>query len=346
MPLELIAPQPGLTSLSSYEEPSLQTDQIRVRSLFSAVKHGTELRSFRADSADSTDAWDGELRLHRRGAASEKSFPINLGNMCLGEVVEVGDQVQNLQVGDRIFGHLPVRQTHTLAATKVQQAPSGVSPQSLMYWDPADFAVGGVRDAPVLLGDRVAVFGLGAIGQMALQLARLAGARWVAGVDLFPRRRDAAARHGADLVLDPAQVDVGVEIKQATDKSGVDVAIETSGSSAALYDALRSTSYQGTLVSTAYYTGPTSNLFLSGEWHRNRIQIKSSRANSEPLPQPGWDFARIRAESLALLVEGRLQADDLIDPIVPLSQVAEAYRAINENPEHSIKLGVDHTLED
>ena len=48
----------------------------------------------------------------------------------------------------------------------------------------------------------------------------------------FPRRRDAAARHGADLVLDPAQVDVGVEIKQATDKSGVDVAIETSGSSA------------------------------------------------------------------------------------------------------------------
>jgi threonine dehydrogenase-like Zn-dependent dehydrogenase len=345
MPLELIAHQPGQTSLRSYEELPLQADQIRVESLFSAVKHGTELRGFRADSADSTDAWDSELRLHRRSAANPKPFPINLGNMCLGVVAAAGDQVQDLKVGDRVFGHLPVRQTHTLVASKVQRAPEGVSPQALMYWDPADFAVGGVRDAPVLLGDRVAVFGLGAIGQMALQLARLAGARWVAGVDLFERRRNAAARHDADLLLDPTQVDVGVEIKQITDKLGVDVAIETSGSSAALYDALRSARYQGTVVSTAYYTGPANGLYLSGEWHRNRVQIKSSRAVSQPLPQSGWDFARIQSESLALLVEGRLQADDLIDPTVPFSQVAEAYREINEHPERSIKLGVDHTLE-
>ncbi len=345
MPLELIAEQPGHPSLRSYQEPSLQPDQVRLQSLFSAVKHGTELRSFRADSADATDTWDGELRLHRRGQASSNPFPINLGNMCLGVVTEAGDQVEDLQVGDQVFGHLPVRQTHTVRQGRVQPAPEGVSPQALMYWDPADFAVGGVRDAPVLLGDRVAVFGLGAIGQMALQIARLAGARWVVGVDLFERRRNAAARHGADLVLDPTQVDAGVEIKQNTDKLGVDVAIETSGSSAALYDALRSVRYQGTVVSTAYYTGPTSALYLSGEWHRNRIQIKSSRANSQPLPQAGWNFARLQAESLALLVEGRLQADDLIDPTVPFSQAAVAYREINEHPEHSIKLGVDHTLE-
>ena len=86
---------------------------------------------------------------------------------------------------------------------------------------------------------------------------------------------------------------------------------------------MRSTCYSGTLVSTAYYHGD-QGLRLAGEWHRNRINVLSSRACSEPLPQPSWDFARIRRESLALLVEDRLKADDLIDPIVPFAQAAEA----------------------
>ena len=188
------------------------------------------------------------------------------------------------------------------------------------------------------------VFGLGAIGQMVVQAARLAGARWVAVSDPIAMRRDAAARHGADLVLDPTQADAGQEIKLQTEKIGVDIAFETSGSYAALEDALRATCYQGTVVSTAYYH-PTGGLSLAGEWHRNRIQIVSSRACSEPLPQYGWDFARIRTESLALLVEGRLAADDLISPIVPLAQAAEAYQEIDAHPERSIKLGIDHTLE-
>ncbi|MBI4552874.1 MAG: zinc-binding alcohol dehydrogenase [Candidatus Latescibacteria bacterium] len=346
MPLELIADQPGHAILRAYEEPPLQPDHVRIRSLFSSVKHGTELRGFRGTSADTSARWDGELRLHVRGEPVRAQFPMPLGNMCLGVVTEVGGRVSRLKVGDRVFSHFSLRETHTVQEQRVQVAPEGVSPQSLMYWDPADFAVGGVRDGHVRLGDRVAVFGLGAIGQMVVQAARLAGARWVIAVDPIERRRDAAARHGADLTLDPARGDAGVEVKRRTDTIGVDVAFETSGSSAALYDALRSARYQGTVVSTAYYVGPAHGLLLSGEWHRNRVSIVSSRACSEPLPDYGWDFARIQSESLALLVEGRLKADDLIDPIVPFARAAEAYQEINEHPERSIKLGIDHTTED
>ena len=344
MPLELIADQPGHAVLQSYEEPPLQADQVRVRTLFSSVKHGTTLRGFRADSSDASDRWDGELRLHRRGEATDERFPKGLGNMCTGEVIEVGSAVENLKVGDNVFAHRPVRETHTLAASSLLISPPGASPQALMYWDPTDFALGAVRDAPVRLGDRVGVFGLGAIGLMIAQAARLAGARWVVVSDPIALRRQAAARHGADLVLDPTKVDAGLEVKLQTDKVGVDIAFESSGSYAALEDALRATCYQGTVVSTAYYHA-SGGLSLAGEWHRNRISIVSSRACSEPLPQFGWDFDRIRAESLTLLAEGRLQADDLIEPIVPLSQAAEAYDEINTHPERSIKLGIDHTLE-
>ena len=343
MPLELIADRPRHALLRSYEEPPLEAGQVRVRSLFSAVKHGTELRGFRADTPDATDRWDGRLRLHRRGEPAAPRFPRPLGNMCLGEVVEAGAAVDGLKVGDRVFEHLPVRETHTLEASRLRTAPDGLSPQGLMYWDPADVALGGVRDAPVRLGDRVAVFGLGAIGLMAAQCARLCGARWVAAVDPIERRREAARRHGADLVIDPAATDAGVEIKERTGGAGAEVVLETSGAYAAMEDALRSCCYAGTVVSTAYYHGEQS-LNLAGEWHRNRIRVISSRANSEPLPQPGWTFSRIRTESLALLVEGRLRADDLIDPVVPLARAAAAYHEIEAHPERSIKLGIDHTM--
>ena len=103
MPLELIADRPGHALLQAYEEPPLEPNQVRVRSLFSAVKHGTELRGFRADTSDASDRWDGELRLHRRGEVAGDSFPRRLGNLCLGVVVEVGDAVGTLKVDDRVF---------------------------------------------------------------------------------------------------------------------------------------------------------------------------------------------------------------------------------------------------
>ena len=297
MPRELIADRPGHAILSEYDEPVLQSAEVRVRSLFSSVKHGTELRGFRADTPDATDRWDGELRLHRRGESTGETFLRQLGNMCLGEVVEVGSGVEGVGLGDQVFAHLPIRETHVVEATRLKQAPHGVSPQAIMYWDPTDFALGAVRDAPVRLGDRIAVFGLGAIGLMVAQAARLAGARWVAVIDPIERRREAAMRHGADLALNPADVDAGLEIKQLTDKAGVETAFETSGAYPAFEDALRSVCYAGTVVSTAYYHG-TQGVHLAGEWHRNRINVISSRANSQPMPQPNWTFPRIRDESL------------------------------------------------
>ena len=343
MPYQLIAHKPGHAVLRAYDELPLQKDQVRVRSLFSSPKHGTELRDFRDNSAEATGRWDPDLRLHRRGEKAQDTFPMRLGEMYVGIVTAVGEQVTGVKVEDRVFGHGSVQETHTVQEEHVEIAPEGVSAQTLVYRVAVLYALGGVRDGHVRLGDRVAVFGLGAIGQMAVQAARLSGARWVVAVDPIERRRNAAARHGADLVLDPTQVDVGLEVKERTDRLGVDVALETSGSYAALNEALRSTRYQGKVASTAYYVGPAHSLTLSGEWHRNQIHIVSSRAGTPPPLEHSWDFARFHSEALALLVEGRLQADDLIDPVVPFSHAPEAFQEINEHPERSIKLGIDHT---
>ena len=52
-----------------------------------------------------------------------------------------------------------------------------------------------------------------------------------------------------------------------------DVCLETSGYYPAMNDALRAVRFQGTVVSTAFYTGEAQGLLLSGEWHRNLITV-------------------------------------------------------------------------
>ncbi len=344
MPRELIADRPGHATLREYDEEPLKREQVRARTLFSAVKHGTEFRGFQANTLDASDVFSWEWRLHLRGQKQKAAFPKRLGNMFVAEVMEVGAEVSTVRVGDRIFGHASVRETHTLSVARIECAPDGVSWQSLMATDPTGVALCGVRDAHIRIGDRVAVFGLGAIGLMTVQLARVAGARWVAAIDPIEKRCLIAEAYGADIALDPREADVGMAIKRATEKLGVDVAMETSGSSAAMTDALRATRYQGTVVSTAYYNAPMQNLHLTGEWHRNRISIISVRSDSEPWLDYGWNKARGNKEAFDLLVEGRLTAEGLIDPIVPFTHVAEAYMQMNAHPETGIKLGVDHML--
>ncbi|MGH2369771.1 MAG: zinc-dependent alcohol dehydrogenase, partial [Chloroflexota bacterium] len=84
--------------------------------------------------------------------------------------------------------------------------------------DPAVMALA-IRDAGIKLGDRVAVFGLGAIGLLAVQLARLAGASQVIAVDPLAPRRELAQRYGADQAIAPGD-DGGLAVRRLTEPVG------------------------------------------------------------------------------------------------------------------------------
>ena len=72
MPRELIADRPGHTVLREYDEAPLKSDQVRAKSLFSAVKHGTEFRGFQANTLDASDVFSWEWRMHLRGQKTER----------------------------------------------------------------------------------------------------------------------------------------------------------------------------------------------------------------------------------------------------------------------------------
>jgi len=240
MPRQLIAPGREQVAFAEYQLPELKEGQVRVKTLYGAAKHGTEMALYKG-YAGPRGGYDAEYRIFTRELDTVR-YPATLGNMGVGEVVETGPGVTRLKKGDVVFNYGPFREEHVWPET-ARRLPEGVPWQAAVCLDPADFALGAVRDGHVRLGDAVAVFGMGAIGLMAVQLARLAGAHPVIAVEPLELRRQVAAECGADLVLDPADCDAGLEIKKATDKRGADVCIEYSGHHLALQAALRGAAY-------------------------------------------------------------------------------------------------------
>lgn len=342
MPRELKVVAPGETGIVEYELPPLGEGQVRVRSQFGSAKHGTEMAGFKGYAAG-RGRFDRELGLFVRPEGPPGPFrPGGAGNMFVGEVTELGAGVETLQVGDRVLGYGGFREVHTTGADGCRKMPDGMSWKSAACLDPADFAMAAVRDGHVRVGDAVAIFGMGAIGLMAVQIARLSGADPVIAVEPLANRRQAAEACGASLVLDPSACDAGLEIRKATGNRGVDVAIEYSGSVHALQAALRGVAYGGNVVAGAFPPPYGPGLDLGAEPHQNIPNIIFSRACSEPnRDHPRWDEKRVYATCWRLLVEGKLSGEDVVAPVVPFDDLPGEYVKIATDPGSNIKLGAE-----
>lgn len=344
MPRELVVAGRERVELRSYEEPPLGAGELRIHSDFCSNKHGTLFRKYRGDPNE----WHTAFERHHRISHPEPSYPnypLHVGNMAVGTVTEVGADVSAFSVGDRVFGHLPVRETHTVAPEAVSPAPAGMAPEAIVYQNPAGVGVHLVRDGGVALGDCVAVFGAGAIGQMAAQLARVAGARTVVVSDPVDSRRAAAESHGADLVVDPTSTDAAVAIKEAVTagtEPGVDVALETSAAYAALDDAVRAVAYGGTVASCAYYEGDAAQLALAAEFHRNDVSITSIQPGSSDVMDfhPRWAYRHLHEEAFRHLVSGAISVDGLIGPVVALEEAPAMIERLVEDPSLGVKMAV------
>jgi threonine dehydrogenase-like Zn-dependent dehydrogenase len=186
----------------------------------------------------------------------------------------------------------------------------------------------------------VAIFGLGAIGLLAVQFARLNGALRIDAVDPLSRRRALAEAFGADRTLDPKTCDVALEIKSGTPERGADVAIELSGSAAALHESIRCVRVAGTVVAGGYYQGGAAPLRLGEEWHHNRITMVSSMGvwDCPHRDYPAWDRARIHATATHFLATGQLRTDGLISHRFPFARAADAYALIDQRPDEVVKV--------
>lgn len=322
MPRELVAIDVRKPVLREYEDGPVPEGHVRVKVEFGAPKRGSELTMYRGDRMP--------------------GFPMGLGNICIGKISHIGEGVEDCSVGDRVAGYGNLRETHTWRAQGIRKMSERMTWKEAVCFDPAQFALSGIRDGQLRLGDRTAVFGLGAIGQMTAQLARMAGAVFVAVVDPIAVRREVALKAGADLALDPTTQDIGAELKKATGDMGVDVVIETSGSYQALHQAINGLAWGGNVAFVGWSKECKGGLNFGDVAHLTIPNIIFARACSDPnRDHPRWDFNRIMDVCWQMLSEGRLQCEDIIQPVVPFSESAQAYEDMDYHPENSIKLGVE-----
>ncbi len=338
MPKELVATAKGVAEFREYVAPRLAPDEICVKTTFAAAKHGTEMAFFKGYGI-ARGRYDDEYKLFRQ-ESNDFQFPWPLGNTAVGTVVEVGANVTRFAVGDTAFAYSPFREVHAWSERRARLLPDSVSWQAACCLDPADFAVGAIRDGNVRLGDRVVVFGMGAIGLCALQTARAAGAHFTIAVEPVTSRRELALELGADVVLDPMSVDVGMEVRHLTDKRGADVCIEYSGHYSALNQAIRAAAYGGTVVAGAFPGVYPAGLDFGAEAHYNRIKIVFSRSCSEPNPDyPNWDESRLVDVAWRLLTRGHINAEAIVQPVVRFEDLAQEYPRIATDMDHYLKLG-------
>jgi threonine dehydrogenase-like Zn-dependent dehydrogenase len=328
-----------------YQEPDLDAYEVRVKTEWASGKHGTTTAMFDG-GAFKGQTFDLERRLFLSSDDEPRmptlEHPWHAGTSGVGTVIEVGSDVTQWEVGDRVFGLMDIRETNVCAESQIW-ALEDVDPRLALCIEPAYVAFHAVRESQVRFGSSVAVIGLGALGLLAVRLARLSGAEHLFAVDPLPARRAWAADHGADAVLDPKDGDVALEIHDRTDKYGVDVAIELSGAYPGLSTAIRSVRVGGTVCSAGFYQREAHGMWLGREWHHNRVTLVVPHGcgwGHPPRDYPRWTEQRAYSCIAGMMQQGKLTAPGLIQPVVSLDEGPEIFRLIRDEPNEVIKYAV------
>jgi len=349
MPERYMLVAPRTFALRPYEDPPLGPRDVRLKSVLSGISHGTELNLYRGTSPFAQKHFDGEHRLFMPN--EETGFrETGLGYELVSRVVEVGPEVHEVKVGDLVHTatrHQPTTVVNLDAQGQIplQVLPPHVTPEEAVFSALIGVALIAIHDAQIKVGDHVAIFGMGAIGLIAVQLARLNGALHITAVDPIPMRRQMALDLGADEAIDPTAQDPAVVLKfREGAPRGVDVAIEASGHYAGLQGALRAAHMGGRVVTLGYYQGGASAVYLGEEWHHNRLTMVSSMGvwGCPSRYYPMWDRPRVTRTVFTLLEKDLVKVEHLITQRFPYRQAPEAYRFIDEHPEKTIKVVLEY----
>jgi 2-desacetyl-2-hydroxyethyl bacteriochlorophyllide A dehydrogenase len=214
--------------------------------------------------------------------------------------------------------------------------PDGLEPSLGVFLANVETAVNIVLDAAPRFGERVAIFGQGVVGLLVTQLVARAGASKIVTIEPVAARRDLALRVGAHDALTPAEASPEA-LRDLTDGTGFDVAIEVSGNGAALQQALDSLAFGGTAVVCSWYGTKPVSLALGGGFHRRRPRILSSQVSTiDTVLQPRWTHQR--RLDLACDLLPKLELGALISHRFPLAAAADAYRLVDGHPEQTVQV--------
>ena len=301
--------------------------EVLVRTHWSGISGGTELLAYRGE-LDAGSARDETIR----SLGGSFVYPFAYGYSCVGEVLT--SRVDGVPEGATTFAFHPHQDLFTVRGSDVVIVDK-VEARLATLFPLVETALQVSLDAGPRLEEPVVVMGLGPVGILTAGLLDRAGAE-VVGVDPRRDRREAAALFGVPAV-DVAEIDAAVE--QLTSGAGVPLVVEATGRPSALAHALELLRHEGEVLVCSWYGTKDVSLPLGREFHRRRLQIRSTQVSTIPARLAGrWDVQRRRAVATRLLSDLPLKL--LATHDVPFDEAGEAYAALDRGEAGLMHVGL------
>lgn len=204
----------GASRLVSVPTPRVASGEVLVRTKVSLLSAGTErmlvefgkanLISKALKQPERIPAVLDKVRAEGIASAAEAiasklEQPVAIGYSNVGRVIECGESIDGIAIGDRVVSNGPHAEFVAVPKNLCARVPDSVSDETASFTVIAAISLQGVRLVNPTLGECVVVIGLGMIGLLAVQLLRLHGCR-VLGMDLDPSRLALASQYGAEAV--------------------------------------------------------------------------------------------------------------------------------------------------
>ncbi|MET3926016.1 alcohol dehydrogenase catalytic domain-containing protein [Devosia sp. 2618] len=271
-----------------------------------------------------------ELHTWEHGA----NRPLVLGHEVAGNVVAVGSAVAAFSVGDRVTGLFEAGFSDfaVAPAERVLRIPDAVE-MDLAFGEPLACAMSAARRTTVELGDRIAVVGMGFMGQLMTKLLALRGAAEIVGIDIREDARAAGLSAGCGLSLSPAEV-----TQRGLDK--FDLVVEGTGTPEGLRSAGELTREHGRLTILGYHQGGDRSVDMQ-MWNYKALEVVNGH---ERRVDYRMDCMR---RALDLMARGKLDLHGMASHTFSLSQVDDAFAALASKPRGFVKAVVlgDSTLQ-
>jgi len=271
-------------------------------------------------------------------AGKSPEYPEILGHEASGTIIELGSNVKNFQVGQRVamnfrgtcgacdycrnkmenFCRNDYHATGAFAEyalykeSLIYPLPDNISMEEGALLEPVSIALHGIDRADIHPGNSVFISGAGTIGLLMLELARLFGAARIMVSDPNAMNRKLAQNLGADITINHLKQDVEQAGNQFTDGKGFDVVLEASGNIKAVEQSLSLAGKGGTVVWAGSYP-------LEAEVAINPFFMFTKELTIRSVLLSPYSFPR------ALNILPKLNLRSLISNIIPLQNIDEAF---------------------
>lgn len=318
---------------------------------FSNVPHKVK----QALQAVSSTTQSGPIPTKSDGTLDAKVY--SLGYSCSGVVISVGKKVTKFAPGDLVACADPYYAYHAdLLCVRENFAVKVANKDCLKAASLTTIgaiALQGVRRAQIQLGERICVLGLGLMGQLTMQLAKLSGAV-VMAADVIPSRIELARELGASAAFNATSDDIDKEIGLITERHGVDTTIicSASQSDSLIEHAIAITRRRGRIV----IVGDVGLNIDREHFYEKEIDILSASAYSTPATHSNdrynynypyeyvrWTPVRNMQSFLKFIEQGRLNVEPFIREEITLKQVNKAYQRIQNKMTFGVVLAYDRT---